>query len=78
MRDATTGKEISRMTYDTAVVTVAFSPDGKYGVSIGALPPACGYIVLLIAEHWIEDYNTTRPHEALQGLSPRQYAIQNA
>jgi putative transposase len=34
--------------------------------------------VRLIAEHWLEDYNTIRPHEALQGLSPRQYAIQNA
>jgi len=31
-----------------------------------------------IAEHWLEEYNTSRPHEALQGLSPRQYAIQNA
>lgn len=31
--------------------------------------------VRLIAEHWLEDYNTIRPHEALQGLSPRQYAI---
>jgi putative transposase len=31
-----------------------------------------------IAERWLEDYNTIRPHEALQGLSPRQYAIQNA
>jgi transposase InsO family protein len=26
----------------------------------------------------LEEYNTIRPHEALQGLSPRQYAIQNA
>jgi putative transposase len=34
--------------------------------------------VRLITEHWIEDYNIIRPHEALQGLSPRQYAIQNA
>ena len=32
--------------------------------------------VRLIADHWLEDYNTVRPHEALQGLSPRQYAIQ--
>ena len=32
--------------------------------------------VRLIAEHWLKDYNTIRPHEALQGLSPRQYAIQ--
>lgn len=29
-----------------------------------------------IAELWLEEYNTLRPHEALQGLSPRQYAIQ--
>ena len=34
--------------------------------------------VRLIAKHWLEDYNTIRPHEVLQGLSPRQYAIQNA
>jgi len=34
--------------------------------------------VRLIAEHWLEEYNTIRPHEALQGLSPRQFAIQNA
>jgi len=26
----------------------------------------------------LEDYNTIRPHEALQGLSPRQFAIQHA
>jgi putative transposase len=29
-----------------------------------------------IAELWLEEYNTLRPHEALQGLSPRQFAIQ--
>ena len=34
--------------------------------------------VRLIAERWLEDYNTIRPHEALQGLSSRQYAVQNA
>jgi putative transposase len=34
--------------------------------------------VRLIAEHWLEEYNTIRPHEALQGLSPRQFAIQNS
>ena len=34
--------------------------------------------VRLIAEYWLEDYNTIRPHEALQDLSPRQLAIQNA
>ena len=34
--------------------------------------------VRMITEHWLEEYNTIRPHEALQGLSPRQYAIQNA
>jgi putative transposase len=27
---------------------------------------------------WIEEYNAIRPHEALQGLSPYQYAIQHA
>ena len=30
------------------------------------------------AEHWLEEYNAIRPHEALKGLSPRQYALQNA
>ena len=34
--------------------------------------------VHLIAEHWLEDYNSIRPHKALQGLSSCQYAIQNA
>lgn len=34
--------------------------------------------VRAITESWLEDYNTIRPHEALQGLTPRQYAIQNA
>ena len=27
-----------------------------------------------ITECWLEDYNTIRPHEALQGLAPRQFA----
>ena len=31
-----------------------------------------------ITEHWLEDYNTIRPHEALQGLPPRQFALQHA
>ena len=30
-----------------------------------------------ITQQWLEQYNSIRPHEALQGLSPRQYAIQN-
>lgn len=30
-----------------------------------------------ITERWLEDYNTIRPHEALQGLSPRQFALQH-
>ena len=34
--------------------------------------------VRAITERWLEDYNTIRPHEALQGLSPRQFSIQNA
>jgi putative transposase len=34
--------------------------------------------VRTITERWLEEYNTIRPHEALQGLSPRQYVIQNA
>lgn len=29
-----------------------------------------------ITEHWLEEYNTIRPHEALQGLSPRQFTLQ--
>lgn len=30
--------------------------------------------VRTITERWLEDYNTIRPHEALQGLPPRQFA----
>jgi putative transposase len=31
-----------------------------------------------ITEEWLEEYNAIRPHEALQGLPPYQYAAQNA
>jgi putative transposase len=31
-----------------------------------------------LTETWLEDYNTIRPHEALQGLAPRQFAFQHA
>ena len=31
-----------------------------------------------IAEQWLEEYNAIRPHEALQGLSPYQYAAEHA
>lgn len=31
-----------------------------------------------IVEAWIEEYNLIRPHEALQGLSPYQFAAQKA
>ena len=31
-----------------------------------------------ITERWLEDYNTIRPHEALQGVSPRHFALQHA
>ncbi len=31
-----------------------------------------------IVEPWIEEYNAIRPHEALRGLSPDQFATQNA
>lgn len=34
--------------------------------------------VRTITERWLEDYNTLRPHAALQGLSPRQFALHNA
>ena len=34
--------------------------------------------VRMITEHWLEEYNTIRPHEALKGLPPRQFALQNA
>jgi putative transposase len=34
--------------------------------------------VRTITERWLEDYNSIRPHEALQGLSPRQFALQSA
>jgi putative transposase len=31
-----------------------------------------------ITESWLEDYNAIRPHEALQGIPPRQFALQHA
>lgn len=31
-----------------------------------------------ITETWLEDYNTIRPHEALQGMPPRLFAQQHA
>jgi len=31
-----------------------------------------------IAEQWLEEYNAIRPHDALQGLSPYQYAAEHA
>ena len=31
-----------------------------------------------ITECWLEDYNTIRPHEALQGLPPRQFTLLHA
>lgn len=34
--------------------------------------------VRTITERWFEDYNTIRPHEALQGLPPREFALQHA
>lgn len=34
--------------------------------------------VRAITERWLEDYNNIRPHDALQGLSPRQFANQIA
>jgi len=34
--------------------------------------------VRTITERWLQDYNTIRPHEALQGLPPRQFAQQPA
>ena len=34
--------------------------------------------VRYITERWLEDYNTIRPHEALQGLPPRQFALPHA
>ena len=34
--------------------------------------------VRYITERWLEEYNTIRPHEALQGLPPRQFALQPA
>jgi putative transposase len=33
--------------------------------------------VRYITERWLEEYNTIRPHQALQGISPRQFALQN-
>jgi transposase InsO family protein len=37
-----------------------------------------GLQVRIITENWLEEYNTLRPHDALQGLSPRQFAPQYA
>ena len=34
--------------------------------------------VRYITENWLEEYNTIRPHEAFQGLPPRQFALQLA
>ena len=34
--------------------------------------------VRTITERWLEDYNTIRPHEALKGISPRQFALHHA
>ena len=34
--------------------------------------------VRTITERWLEDYNTIRPHQALQGFPPRQFAQQHA
>ena len=34
--------------------------------------------VHLIVDDWMEEYNLIRPHEALQGLPPYQFAAQNA
>jgi len=30
-----------------------------------------------ITETWMEEYNAIRPHDALQGLQPYQYAVEN-
>jgi len=35
-------------------------------------------VVHSITERWLEDYNTIRPHQALQGLPPRLFAQQHA
>ena len=34
--------------------------------------------VRAITQRWLEEYNHIRPHAALQGLSPHQFAIQHA
>jgi putative transposase len=34
--------------------------------------------VRAIAERWLEDYNAVRPHDALGGLPPYQFKLQNA
>jgi putative transposase len=33
--------------------------------------------VRLLAEQWLEEYNTVRPHQALSNMTPHQYAAQN-
>lgn len=32
--------------------------------------------IRIITAHWLDEYNNIRPHEALLGLSPRQFALQ--
>jgi len=34
-------------------------------------------VVRDISEQWLEEYNSVRLHEALHGLSPYQFAVQN-
>jgi len=31
--------------------------------------------VRIVAEQWLQEYNQVRPHQSLEGLSPRQFAI---
>jgi len=33
--------------------------------------------VRAITDHWLHEYNTIRPHQALQGLTPHQFATQH-
>jgi putative transposase len=33
--------------------------------------------VKILSEQWMEDYNNQRPHEALNGLSPKRFIEEN-
>jgi len=60
-------------------VAAVLSRGSRYDRPIAAPPKfALGQAVRTINEHWLEDYNNIRPHDALRGLPPHQFALQKA